>query len=70
MSEPALRLAVLLAIVFTCLAVIEETMYLAISVFNTPLLALAPIVVVLGFLIYVGRRNLLATHRRFLDGGE
>ena len=32
MSEPFLRLAILLAIFLTCVAVIEEAMYLAIAV--------------------------------------
>jgi hypothetical protein len=70
MSEPFLRLAILLAIVFTCIALIEEAMYLAIAVFDMPLLALAPIAAVLAFLIYVGRHSAPATQRRFLASAE
>ncbi|SNB72282.1 hypothetical protein SAMN06265338_104304 [Rhodoblastus acidophilus] len=70
MSEPVLRLAVLLAIFFSCLAAIELAIYLSIAVFKLPLLALVPIAAVLAFLIFVGRRNLLRTHRRFLDSAE
>jgi hypothetical protein len=57
MCVPCLRLAILLAIVFLCVGVIEETIYLSIAVFNMPLLAVAPVAVVLGFLVFVGRRQ-------------
>jgi hypothetical protein len=57
MSEPAIRIAVLLAIIFTCLGMIELAIYLAVAVADMPLLALAPIAVVIGFLMFVGRRN-------------
>jgi hypothetical protein len=70
MSEPVLRLAILLAIFFTCLGVIELAMYLAIAVVDMPLLALAPVAAVLAFLVYVGRRNALGTQRRFLASAE
>jgi len=70
MSEPVLRLAVLLTIFFSCVAAIELAIYLSVVVFNLPLLAFVPIAAVLAFLIFVGRRNLLRTHRRFLDSAE
>jgi len=68
--EPLLRLAILLAIFFSCLAVIEVAMYLAIAVIKVPALALVPLAAVLAFLVFVGRRNVLATHRRFLTSVE
>jgi hypothetical protein len=70
MSEHVLRLVVLLAIFFACVAVIEEAMYLAIAVIDMPMLALAPIAAVLAFLIYVGRQSASATQRRFLASAE
>jgi len=70
MSEPVLRLAILLAIFFSCLGAIELAMYLAIAVIKIPALALVPVAAVLAFLVFVGRRNVLATHRRFLASVE
>lgn len=70
MSEPFLRLAILLAIFLTCVAVIEEAMYLAIAVIDMPLLALAPLAAVVAFLIYVGRQSASCTQRRFLASTE
>jgi hypothetical protein len=70
MSGPFLRLAILLAIFFACLGVIEVAIYLAVAVIKIPALALLPVAAVLAFLVFVGRRNVLATHRRFLDSVE
>lgn len=68
--EPVLRLAILMAIFFSCLGAIEVAMYLAIAVIKVPALALVPIAAVLAFLVFVGRRNVMATQRRFLTSVE
>lgn len=55
MSDLILRLAILLGIFFACLAALEESIYLAIAVVKIPLLAIVPIGMVMGFLVFVGK---------------
>jgi hypothetical protein len=57
MGDVVIRLAILLGIFFGCLAMIEESIYLAIAVFKIPLLGIVPIGLVVSFLIFVGKMS-------------
>jgi len=65
MSDVVLRLAILLGIFFACVAAIEESMYLAIAVAKMPLLAIVPIAVVMGFLVFVGKISQTRKHHHY-----
>ena len=65
MGDVVIRLAILLGIFFGCLAVIEESIYLAIAVFKVPLLVIVPVGLVAGFLVFVGKMSPVREGRRY-----
>ena len=65
MRDSALRLTILLVIFFACLGLIEEAIYLSIAVFKQPLLAIVPVGLVAGFLVFVGKRSPTRAGRRY-----
>jgi hypothetical protein len=64
MSDSIIRLAIVLAIFFGCLGLIEETVYLSVAVFKAPLLAIVPLALVAAFLAFVGKMSPARLHRR------
>jgi hypothetical protein len=65
MCDAAIRLAVLLSIFFGCLAMIEESIYLAIAVFKVPLLVIVPVGLVTSFLVFVGKMSPVREGHRY-----
>jgi hypothetical protein len=65
MNDIVIRLAVLLGIVFGCLAMIAGEMYFAIAVFKIPLLAIVPVGLVVSFLVFVGKMSPVKEGHRY-----
>ena len=65
MCDAAIRLAILLGIFFGCLAMIEESIYLAIAVFKVPLLVIVPVGLVVSFLVFVGEMSPVRKGHRY-----
>jgi len=65
MYDAVIRLVILLGIFFGCLAMIEESIYLAIAVFKVPLLVILPVGLVASFLVFVGKMSPVREGHRY-----